>query len=68
MAKSKDEIGVAASSVQSHFEFELDEATRKEIIQCIEKTGKISLQLQSAGISKLPGRGALNDVEGKLID
>lgn len=70
MAQKSEGRRASATSTDSHLEvnFELDEETQKEIIDCIRRTGKVSLQLRSAGVSKLPGRGTLDDVEGKLID
>lgn len=68
---AKEESGrtkVKASSGAYAVEFELTEAQQKAIAECIQKTGKLTLNLRSAGVSKLPGRGLLDDVDGELID
>lgn len=50
------------------FEFELDDEQRSAVVDCIRRTGKLSLRLTRTGVSRLPGRGLLDDVDGELID
>jgi hypothetical protein len=70
MAKEESNQRASAGQTDAHLnvEFDLDEKTQKEIIECIQRTGKVSLQLRPVGASQLPGRGLLDGVEGKLID
>ncbi len=66
--KSPDRTEVKSSTAEISFEFEIDEEQQKAVIDCIRKSGKVSIVLGKPSISKLPGRGLLDDTEGKLID
>ncbi len=59
---------VQSSAKELSLEFELDEMQQKTVMECIRKTGKISIKLGTPSVSKLPGRGQLDDTDGKLID
>lgn len=50
------------------FEFELDQEQRSAVVDCIRRSGKLTLRLTRVGVSRLPGRGLLDDVDGELID
>jgi hypothetical protein len=64
----KRRVFKAAGKGKVAFEFELDEEQQKALLECIKRTGKVTLNLRSSGTSKLPGRGLLDDVDGELID
>jgi hypothetical protein len=66
--ESNERTSVGSTDTHLNVEFDLDEKTQKAIIECIQRTGKVSLQLRPVGASQLPGRGLLEGVEGKLID
>lgn len=63
-----DKLRVRSSDSFHNLEFELTDSQREALIECVKKTGKISLRLNPKNISKLPGRGLLDDVDGELID
>jgi hypothetical protein len=67
--QSKDQkLKIQSSDSFHNLEFELSESQREALIECVKKTGKISLRLNPKNISRLPGRGLLDDVDGELID
>lgn len=66
--KIPERTEVRSSESEVSFDFELDEEQQKAVIDCIRKHGKVSIKLGRPSISKLPGRGLLDDTEGKLID
>jgi hypothetical protein len=66
--KTPEHTEVNSTETELSFDFELDEEQQKAVIDCIRKNGKVSIKLGSPSISKLPGRGLLDDTEGKLID
>lgn len=59
---------VAQSDIHTQLEFVLSEEQKAAVLECIKHTGKISIQLRTAGVTTLPGRGHNLDTEGKLID
>ena len=66
--KERKRTQVTSSNREISFDFDLDEEQKKAVIECIRTAGKVSIKLGPAKISKLPGRGLLDDTEGKLID
>ena len=66
--RDSERTEVKSSLKEVSLEFELDEEQQKAVMDCIRKSGKISIKLGSPRVSKLPGRGLLDDTEGKLID
>ena len=61
-------LKVSSSQKFYNIDFELSEEQGKALMECLKKNGKISLRLNRKGISQLPGRGLLDDVDGELID
>ena len=59
---------IKASSIHSQVEFTLTEEQKEAVIECIKRTGKVTIQLRSAGTTQLPGRGVGIDFDGDLID
>jgi hypothetical protein len=68
MAEEKGRTKVQASAGALTIDFELDKEQQKAVAECLARTGKLTLNLRKAGVSKLPGRGLLDDVDGELID
>jgi hypothetical protein len=68
MASKEDRERTKVPSTSKGFTFELSEEQRKAVIECIRETGKLSVNLRNVGVSKLPGLGLSDDVEGELID
>ena len=72
MAKNENNEHERASAKMAdahlNVQFDLDEETQKAIIECIQRTGKVSMQLRPVGTSHLPGRGLLDGLEGVIID
>jgi hypothetical protein len=68
MAKTDDVARVRIPANAKGFEFEFDEEQRSAVADCIRRSGKLTLRLTRVGVSRLPGRGLLDDVDGELID
>jgi len=68
MAGKDDRERTKVPSSSKGFTFELTEEQRKAVIECIRETGKLSVNLRHVGVTRLPGVGLSDDVEGELID
>ena len=64
----EDRIKVRSSDSFHNIDFELSPDQTEALIECGKKRVKISLRLNKTTISRLPGRGLLDDVDGELID
>ena len=67
-SKSDDRERTKVQSSAKGFTFELNEEQRKAVIECIQTTGKLSINLRNVGVTRLPGGGLADDTEGELID
>ncbi len=68
MSSGDDQERTKVPATSKALTFELNEQQREAVIECIRKTGKLSVNLRNVGVSKLPGLGLSGDVEGELID